>query len=152
MSSWPFLFAAALAIWLLLKGPAAKTPLFVQIVCRIAIVFFAYCGVLYLLKWDPFWKWMLSTGFENRNTAEGFLILVSTIVWLIATFRIAFRGLRFRALGARSVGPESRVARQETNPSSLYVEEHSHLPLLLLFLQPQVTKSVPCPVSQLSAR
>ena len=76
MSSWPFLFAAALAIWLLLKGPAAKTPLFVQIVCRIAIVFFAYCGFLYLLKWDPFWKWMLSLGFENRNKAEGFLILV----------------------------------------------------------------------------
>ena len=119
MSSWPFLFGAALAIWLLLKGPAAKTPLFVQIICRIAIVFFAYCGVLYLLKWDPFWKWMLSAGFENRNAAEGFLILVSTIVWLIATFRIALRGLRFRALGARSVGPESRVARQETNPSSL---------------------------------
>ena len=70
MSSWPFLFAAALAIWLLLKGPAAKTPLFVQIVCRIAIVFFAYCGVLYLLKWDPFWKWMLSLGFENRNNGR----------------------------------------------------------------------------------
>ena len=70
MSSWPFLFAAALAIWLLLKGPAAKTPLFVQIVCRIAIVFFAYCGVLYLLKWDPFWKWMLSSGFENRNNGR----------------------------------------------------------------------------------
>jgi hypothetical protein len=80
MSSWPFLFAAALAIWLLLKGPAAKTPLFVQIVCRFAVVFFAYCGVLYLLKWDPFWKWMLSLGFENRNNAEGFLILASTIV------------------------------------------------------------------------
>jgi hypothetical protein len=109
MSSWPFLFAAALAIWLLLKGPAAKTPLFVQIVCRIAIVFFAYCGVLYLLKWDPFWNWMLSAGFENRNT-EGFLILVSTVVWLIATFRLAIRGLRFRALGARSVGPEIGTA------------------------------------------
>jgi hypothetical protein len=78
MSSWPFLFAAALAIWLLLKGPAAKTPLFVQKVCRIAIVFFAYCGFLYLLKWDPFWKWMLSLGLENRNKAEGFLILIST--------------------------------------------------------------------------
>ena len=119
MSSWPFLFAAALTIWLLLKGPAAKTPLFVQIICRIAIVFFAYCGFLYLLKWDPFWKWMLSLGFENRNNAEGFLILASTIVWLVATLRIAIRGLRFRALGARSVGPESRVAHQETNPSSL---------------------------------
>ena len=70
MSSWPFLFAAALAIWLLLKGPAAKTPLFVQIVCRIAIVFFAYCGFLYLLKWNPFWKWMLSLGFENRNNGR----------------------------------------------------------------------------------
>src|ERR1700732_1938085 len=98
MFSWPFLLAAALAICLLLKAPAAKTPLFVQHVCRIAIVFFAYCGVLYLLKWDPFWKWMLSTGFMNRNTAEGFLILVSTIVWLIATLRIILFGVRFRAL------------------------------------------------------
>ena len=119
MSSWPFLFAAALVMWIVLKGTAAKAPVFVQKVCRIAIEFLTYCGFLYLLKWDPFWKWMLSAGFENRNTAEGFLILVSTIVWLIATFRIAIRGLRFRALGARSVGPESRVARQETNPSSL---------------------------------
>ena len=35
MSSWPFLFAVALAMWVLLKGPAAKTPVFVQKVCRI---------------------------------------------------------------------------------------------------------------------
>ena len=118
MPSWPLLFIAALAMWLLLKGPAAKASTFVQNLCRIAIVFLAYCGFLYLLKWDPLWTWM-PFGFENRNTPEGFLILVSTIVWLIATFRIAIRGLRFRALGARSVGPESRVARQETNPSSL---------------------------------
>ena len=102
MSSWPFLFAAALAIWLLLKGPAAKKPLFVQKVCRIATAFFVYCGFLYLLKWNPFWKGMLSLGFESRNNAEGFLILLSTIVWLIATFRIAFRGLRFRALRGAS--------------------------------------------------
>jgi hypothetical protein len=46
MSSWAFLFAAALAMWLLLKGPAAKTRAFVQNVCRIAIVFLAYCGFL----------------------------------------------------------------------------------------------------------
>ena len=119
MSSWPFLFAAALAIWLLLKGPAAKTPLFVQIVCRIAIVFFAYCGVLYLLKWDPFWKWMLSSGFENRNKAEGFLILVSTIVWLIATLRIALSRSPIPRSRRSLRWARSRVARQETNPSSL---------------------------------
>lgn len=94
MSSWPFFFAAAIAMWLLLKGPAAKTPRLVQKVCRMAIVFFAYCGFLYLLKWNPFWKWMLSLGFDNRNTAEGFLILISTLFWVIATMRIFLRGLR----------------------------------------------------------
>jgi len=118
MPSWPLLFVAALAMWLLLKGPAAKASAFVQNLCRIAIVFLAYCGFLYLLKWDPLWTWM-PFGFENRNTPEGLLILVSTIVWLVATFRIAYRGLRLRSLGAGSVGPESLVTRQEANRSSL---------------------------------
>jgi hypothetical protein len=113
MSSWPFLFAAALAIWLLLKGPAAKTPLFVQKVCRIAIVFLAYCGFLYLLKWNPFWEWMLTLGFENRNKAEGFLILVSTLVWLIATLRILLRRSRLPTLPAGSDGPVHFAPRQE---------------------------------------
>jgi len=113
MSSWPFLFAAALAIWLLLKGPAAKTPLFVQKICRIAIVFLAYCGFLYLLKWNPFWEWMLALGFENRNKAEGFLILVSTLVWLIATLRILLRRSRLPTLPAGSDGPVHFAPRQE---------------------------------------
>ena len=120
MSSWPFLFAAALAIWLLLKGPAAKTPLFVQKVCRIAIVFFAYCGVLYLLKWDPFWKWMLSLGFENRNKAEGFLILdLDDRSGSLRHCESCFRGFRIRALGARAVALESRGPRRETTRQGL---------------------------------
>jgi hypothetical protein len=118
MPSWPLLFVAALAMWLLLKGPAAKASAFIQNLCRIAIVFLAYCGFLYLLKWNPFWTWM-PFRFENRNTPEGFMILVSTILWLVATFRIAFRGLRFLSLGASSVGPESLAARREANRSSL---------------------------------
>ena len=113
MASWPFFFAAALAIWLLLKGPAAKAPLFVQKVCRIAIVFLAYCGFLYLLKWNPFWEWMLTLGFENRNKAEGFLILVSTLVWLIATLRILLRRSRLPTLPAGSDGPVHFAPRQE---------------------------------------
>ena len=111
MSSWPFLFAAALAIWLLLKGPAAKTPFFVQKICRIAIVFFAYCGFLYLLKWNPLWEWMLSLGLENRIKAEGFLILISTLFWIIATLRIFLRG--FRISDARPVALENPNPRQE---------------------------------------
>src|SRR6266704_2555836 len=111
MSSWLFLFAAALAMWLLLKWPAAKTPPFFQNVCRMAIVFLAYCGFLYLLKWNPFWKWMLSLGLENRNKAEGFLILISTLFWVIATLRIFLQG--FRISNARPVAFENPNPRQE---------------------------------------
>ena len=153
MSSWPFLFAAALAIWLLLKGPAAKTPLFVQIVCRIAIVFFAYCGVLYLLKWDPFWKWMLSLGFDEPK--QGRRLSDPRIDDRLAYCDISNRFSRVSDSALSVFVPVSqRVAsrdRKRIHPA-FHVEEHSHLPLLLLFLQPQVTKSVPSPVSQLSAR
>ena len=80
MSSWPALFAAAVAMWLILKGPAGKKPSWVQKTCRLAMAFFLYSGFLYLLKWNPFWRWMPSVDFETRNKAEGFLILISTLV------------------------------------------------------------------------
>ena len=86
MSSWPAFFAAALAIWLVLKGPASAKPSWVQRLCRVAIAFCLYIGFLYLLKWNPFWT-LLSVEPNNRNKAEGFLILLSTVVWLLATLR-----------------------------------------------------------------
>ena len=113
MSSWPALFAAAVATWLILKGPAAKKPSWVQKLCRFAMAFFLYSGFLYLLKWNPFWKWMLSVGFESRNKTEGFLILISTLVWIIATLRILLLGSRFPALGSGSRELENRAPRQE---------------------------------------
>ena len=119
MPSWPSLIGAAIAIWLLLKGPIAKTPPFVQKGYRIAILFFAYCGFLYLLKWNPFWKWMLSLGIENRNKAEGFLILVSTFVWVVATLRILFSGLHFPSLCAGSGATRNRDPRRTRTRSSL---------------------------------
>ena len=113
MSSWPALFAAAVAMWLILKGPAGKKPSWVQKTCRLAMAFFLYSGFLYLLKWNPFWRWMPSVDFENRNKAEGFLILISTLVWIIATLRILLLGSRFSALDARSGELENRAPRQE---------------------------------------
>ena len=113
MSSWPALFVAAVAMWLILKGPAAKKPSWVQKLCRFAMAFFLYSGFLYLLKWDPFWRWMPSVDFENRNRAEGFLILISTLVWIIATLRILLLGSRFSALDAGSGELENRAPRQE---------------------------------------
>ena len=113
MSSWPALFAAAVAMWLILKGPAGKKPSRVQKTCRLAMAFFLYSGFLYLLKWNPFWRWMSSVDFENRNKAEGFLILISTLVWIIATLRILLLGSRFPALDAGSDELENRAPRQE---------------------------------------
>jgi transitional endoplasmic reticulum ATPase len=96
--NWPALFAGALAMWLVLNGPVAAAHPLVLRACRLAMFFLLYCGFLYLLKWNSFWKWMLTLGFENRNKAEGFLILVSTLVWLVMTLRVLF-GFRLPALG-----------------------------------------------------
>jgi hypothetical protein len=47
---------------------------------------------------------MPPVGFESRNRAEGFLILVSTLVWLIATLRVLFRGFCFPSSRSGSGG------------------------------------------------
>lgn len=107
MSSWPAFFAAALAIWLVLRGPASAKPSWVQRLCRVAIAFCLYIGFLYLLKWNPLWT-LLSVDPNNRNKAEGFLILLATVVWLLATLRALLGGLR---RGFRR--PENQTQRPE---------------------------------------
>jgi len=114
MSSWPALFAAALAIWLVLKGPAAAKPSWVQRLCRLAIAFCLYSGFLYLLKWNPFWTWMPLTDFQSRSETEGILILISTLVWFMATLRILFRGSRLPAAHAGSGVLGNPAPRDET--------------------------------------
>jgi hypothetical protein len=114
MFSWPVFFGAALAIWLLLRGPAAETSIWVQKACRAAMAFFLYGGFLYLLKWTTFWRVMPAIGL-GRTKTEGFLILMSTLVWLIVTLRILLRG--FRLSGARSSafensGPQQKKSRR----------------------------------------
>jgi hypothetical protein len=113
MSSWPALFAAALAMWFVLKGPAANKPSWVQRACRVVMVFFLYSGFLYLLKWNSFWQLVPSVDFDNRNKVEGFLILIATLVWIIATLRILFRGSRSPALRSGSGRLENCAPRQE---------------------------------------
>jgi hypothetical protein len=121
MSSWPALFAAALAMWFVLKGPAANKPSWVQRACRVVMVFFLYSGFLYLLKWNSFWQLVPSVDFDNRNKVEGFLILIATLVWMIATLRILLRGSRFLALHVRSGGLENRGRLSLTDLALLYL-------------------------------
>ena len=111
MSSWPALFAAAVAIWLVLKGPAAK-PSSVQRLCRLAIAFCLYSGFLYLLKWNPFWA-LFSVDPDNRNRAEGFLILLSTLIWLVATLRALLGSSRLSAFRTGFREPANHPQRQE---------------------------------------
>jgi transitional endoplasmic reticulum ATPase len=123
--SWPALFAAALAMWLLFKGPATSAHPLIRKACRLAMLFFLYSGFLYVLKWNPFWEWMLALGFENRNKTEGFLILVSTLVWLAMTLRTLFGGFRLPALGF-AVGPRSLTGSapetKTTRPSITFAD------------------------------
>ena|SRR5579863_8026814 len=104
--SWPALFAMALATWLLLRGPLAATPSFVQKAARLVMLFLIYAAFLYLLKWNPLWNSTQLVDLKNRDTAEGFLILVSTLVWFVASIRVLFRRSRVSAIEPRSFGRE----------------------------------------------
>jgi hypothetical protein len=104
--SWPGLFAMALATWLLLRRPLAATPSFVQKAARLVMLFLIYAAFLYLLKWNPLWNSTQLVGIKNRDTAEGFLILVSTLVWFVASIRVLFRRSRVSAIERRSFGQE----------------------------------------------
>ena len=132
MSPFPILFAAAFAMRLVLRVPAAKEPSWVQRGCRATIAFLVYSGTLYLLKWNPFWKLMPSMDFEQRNKAEGFLLMISTLVWFIATLRILFRGLRLPGVHASSGGFENRPAQKGKGRRSLSLTD---LILFYLFMR-----------------
>src|ERR1017187_8996385 len=90
--SWPSLFSAAGAMWLLLAGPALAAPSWMQKGCRVILVFFVYSGFLHLLRWAPFWTMMQSLGFTSKNKETGVLVLVATMVWMIATVRVIVPG------------------------------------------------------------
>jgi len=108
--SWPALFAAAGAMWLLLNGPASAAPSWVRKACQVILVFFVYSGFLYFLRWPPFWTVMQSLGFTSKNKETGVLILVATIVWMIATVRVIVPGgLRLPAFG-RGLRPPGTTA------------------------------------------
>ena len=119
-------------MWLVLRGPAATGPSWVQRGCRATIAFLVYSGTLYLLKWNPFWKLMPSMDFEQRNKAEGFLLMISTLVWFIATLRILFRGLRLPGVHASSGGFENRPAQKGKGRRSLSLTD---LILFYLFMR-----------------
>jgi hypothetical protein len=117
--SWPALLAMALATWLLLQGPLATTPSFVQKAARLLMLFLTYAAFLYLLKWNPLWNSTPLLGLKNRNMAEGFLILVSTLVWVVASIRVLFRRSRVSATGAQSIGRmEARHTQRKESQSS----------------------------------
>jgi len=103
LQSWPALFALALATWLLLQGPLAFTPSFVQKAARLVMFFFTYAAFLYMLKWDAVWNSTPLLGLKKRNTIEGFLILVSTLVWFSASIRVLFRRSRVSTIAVRPV-------------------------------------------------
>ena len=119
-------------MWLVLRGPAANGPSWVQRACRATVAFLVYSGTLYLVKWNPCWKLMPSMDFEQRNKAEGFLLMISTLVWFIATLRILFRGLRLPGVQVGSGGLENRPPQKGKGRRSLSLTD---LILFYLFMR-----------------
>ena len=122
--SWPALFAAAGAMWLLLNGPVSAAPSWMQKGCRVILVFFVYSGFLHLLRWAPCWTMMQSLGFTNKNTETGVLMLVATIIWITATVRVILPDrLRLPALGfrPRPAGPAAPKIRT-TRPTIRFAD------------------------------
>jgi len=72
MSSWPALFAAAVAMWLILKGPVVKKTILGSKNLPPRDGVFPLLAFLYLLKWNPFWRWMSSVDFEEPKQAKVF--------------------------------------------------------------------------------
>ena len=96
-----------------LQGPLAFTPSFVQKAARLVMLLFTYAAFLYLLKWSALWNSTQSLDLKNRNMAEGFLILVSTLVWFVASIRVLFRRSRVSAIEPRSFGQEETPQPKE---------------------------------------
>jgi len=134
--SWPALFAMALATWLLLRGLLAAAPSFVQKAARLVMLFLTYAAFLYLLKWNPLWDRTHLLGLKHRDTVEGFLILVSTLVWFVASIRALFRRSRVSAIGPRSfVQTETRPIQRKAAQSPFTLK---NIAIILLFLHPEM--------------
>ncbi len=92
--NWPTMFAGALLLVALLRGPLSGIHRVGKKIVRLGISICLLYGFWLLLNWKPLWSFLEPFGM-TRNRAGFRLILVAIIVWWVTVFWIIFsRGKR----------------------------------------------------------
>ena len=108
--NWPAMFAAALLLVILLRGPLSDIHRIGKKIVKLGISICLLYGFWLLLNWKPLWSFLEPFGM-TRNRAGFRFILVAIIVWWVTVFWIIFsRGKTQKA--AVASGPNPTLSSQ----------------------------------------
>ena len=131
--NWPTMFAGALLLVALLRGPLSGIHRIGKKIVKLGISICLLYGFWLLLNWKPLWGFLEPFGM-TRNRAGFRLILVAIIVWWVTVFWIIF---------SRGTSKESSC-RDRINPTLFRC--NPHIPHRIRFPaipQPQMSPRVP---------
>ena len=104
--NWPTMFAGALLLAALLRGPLSDIHRIGKKIVKLGISICLLYGFWLLLNWKPLWGFLEPFGM-TRNQAGFHLILVAIIVWWVTVFWIIF---------SRGTARKAEVATGSTQP------------------------------------
>ncbi len=108
--NWPTMFAVALLLVALLRGPLSGIHSIGKKIVKLGISICLLYGFWLLLNWKPLWGFLEPLGM-TRNRSGFRLILVAIIVWWVTVFWIIFsRGKAQKA--AVASGPNPTLSSQ----------------------------------------
>ena len=108
--NWPTMFAVALLLVALLRGPLSSVHYVGKKIVRLAISICLLYGFWLLLNWKPLWTLLKPFGLTRNGT--GFrLILVAIIAWWVSVFWIIFSRAK-RQKTAIASGPNAVPSSQ----------------------------------------
>ena len=108
--NWPTMFAVALLLVALLRGPLSSVHYVGKKIVRLAISICLLYGFWLLLNWKPLWTLLKPFGL-TRNGAGFRLILVAIIAWWVSVFWIIFSRAK-RQKTAIASGPNAVPSSQ----------------------------------------
>ena len=130
--NWPTMFAGALLLVALLRGPLSDIHRVGKKIVKLGISVCLLYGFWLLLNWKPLWSFLEPLGM-TRNRAGFRLILIAIIVWWVTVFWIIFSRGTARKVAVATGSPQP-VSLRPPNPPS------NQVPAIP---QPQVSPRVP---------
>lgn len=113
--NWPTMFAGALLLVALLRGPLSNIHSIGKKIVKLGISICLLYGFWLLLNWKPLWGFLEPLGM-TRNRAGFRLILVAIIVWWVTVFWIFFSRGTTRKVAAATGSPQPVSLRSPNSP------------------------------------